>query len=118
MPDRFRTFALVPANTAKNTVFTVPVANVAAVPPVPVTTFMAKTIILHNQAGSGQIDAELFYNDGTTDFQINNKQVSHQGTVIINGTFVFEGGDSLKIQSSAANDLVIKVSVLEMKDQQ
>jgi hypothetical protein len=44
--------------------------------------------------------------------------VQHQGTKIINGTFVFEGGDSLKVTSSAANDLVIKVSVLEMKDQQ
>ena len=35
-----------------------------------------------------------------------------------NGTFVFEGGDSLKVTSSAANDLVIKVSVLEIKAQQ
>ena len=44
--------------------------------------------------------------------------LAHQATKIINGTFVFEGGDSLKVTSSAANDLVIKVSVLEMKDQQ
>ena len=118
MPDRFRTFALVPADTAKNTVFTVPTADVAATPPVPVTTFMVKTIVLHNQSGSGSLDAKLFYNDGSTDFEINNVGVAHQGTKIINGTFVFEGGDALKVQSSSANDLVIKVSVLEMKDQQ
>jgi len=118
MPDRFRTFTLNPANTATNTLFTVPVANVAATPPVPVTTFMVKTIVLHNQAGSGSVDAVLTYNDGSTDFEINNVAVAHQATTIINGTFVFEGGDSLKVTASAANDLVIKVSVLEMKDQQ
>jgi hypothetical protein len=118
MPDRFRTFALNPANTGANTLFTVPTANVAATPPTPVTTFMVKTIVLHNQAGSGNLDAVLTYNDGSTDFEINNVSVAHQATKIINGTFVFEGGDSLKVTSSAANDLVIKVSVLEMKDQQ
>ena len=118
MPDRFRTFALSPANTGANTIFTVPLADVAATPPVPVTTFMVKTIVLHNDSGSGQLDAVLTYNNGSTDFEINNVSVAHQSTKIINGTFVFEGGDSLKITSSAANDLVIKVSVLEMKDQQ
>ena len=118
MPDRFRTFALAPANTGANTLFTVPTANVAATPPVPVTTFLVKTFVLHNQAGSGNLDAVLTYNDGSTDFEINNVSVAHQATKIINGTFVFEGGDALKVTSSAANDLVIKVSVLEMKDQQ
>ena len=37
---------------------------------------------------------------------------------IINGKFVFEEGDSLKVTSSDANNLVIKVSVLEIKAQQ
>ena len=118
MPDRFRTFTANPANTGANTLFTVPVANVAATPPVPVTTFMVKTIVLHNQSGSGSVDAVLTYNDGSTDFEINNVSVAHQATTIINGTFIFEGGDSLKVTASDANDLVIKVSVLEMKDQQ
>ena len=118
MPDRYRTYALSPANTGANTLFTVPTANVAATPPAPVTTFMVKTIVLHNNSGSGTLDAVLTYNDGSTDFEINNVSVAHQATKIINGTFVFEGGNSLKVTSSAANDLVIKVSVLEMKDQQ
>src|SRR5210317_1792003 len=118
MPDRFRTFVLSPTDIAANTLFTVPNADVAATPPIPVTTFMVKTIILHNDAGSGTVDAVLTYNDGSTDFEINNVSVQHQATKIINGTFVFEGGDSLKVTSSSANDLVIKVSVLEMKDQQ
>jgi hypothetical protein len=118
MSDRFRTFALTPANTGVNTLFTVPVANVAATPPTPVTTFIAKTIVLHNQAGSGTLDAVLTYNDGSTDFEINNVAVAHQATKLINGTFVFEGGDSLKVTSSSASNLVIKVSVLEIKAQQ
>jgi hypothetical protein len=114
MSDRFRTFALTPANTGVNTLFTVPVANVAATPPTPVTTFIAKTIVLHK----GTLDAVLTYNDGSTDFEINNVSVAHQATKIINGTFVFEGGDSLKVTSSSASNLVIKVSVLEIKAQQ
>jgi hypothetical protein len=118
MSDRFRTFALAPANTGANILFTVPVANVAATPPTPVTTFMVKTIVLHNQAGSGTLDAVLTYNDGSTDFEINNVSVSHQATKIINGTFVFQEGDSLKVTSSSANNLVIKASVLEIKQQQ
>ena len=118
MSDRFRTFTANPANTGANTLFTVPVANVAATPPTPVTTFIAKTIVLHNQAGSGTVDALLTYNDGSTDFEINNVAVAHQATKIINGTFVFEEGDSLKVTASSANDLVIKVSVLEIKAQQ
>jgi hypothetical protein len=44
MSDRFRTFALTPANTGVNTLFTVPVANVAATPPTPVTTFIEKPL--------------------------------------------------------------------------
>ena len=118
MPDRYRTFCMSPANTGANTMFTVPNADVAATPPVPVTTFMVKTIVLHNDSGSGTLNAVLTYNNGSTDFEINNVAVQHQQTKIINGTFVFEGGDSFKVTSSAANDLVIKVSVLEMKDQQ
>jgi hypothetical protein len=118
MSDRFRTFTANPANTGANTLFTVPVANVAATPPIPVTTFIAKTIILHNQAGSGSVDAVLTYNDGSTDFEINNVAVTHQATKIINGTFVFEEGSSLKVTASDADDLVIKVSVLEIKAQQ
>ena len=118
MSDRFRTFTANPANTGANTLFTVPVANVAATPPIPVTTFIAKTIVLHNQAGSGTVDAVLTYNDGSTDFEINNVAVAHQETKIINGTFVFEEGNSLKVTASDADDLVIKVSVLEIKAQQ
>ena len=118
MSDRFRTFTANPANTGANTLFTVPVANVAATPPIPVTTFIAKTIVLHNQAGSGSVDAVLTYNDGSTDFEINNVAVAHQETKIITGTFVFEEGNSLKVTASDADDLVIKVSVLEIKAQQ
>jgi hypothetical protein len=51
-------------------------------------------------------------------FEINNVSVAHQATKIINGTFVFEEGDSLKVTSSSANNLVIKASVLEIKAQQ
>ena len=52
MADVFRRFTQTAPDTAVNTIFTVPVANVAVTPPVPVTTFIVKTIIkykmIHN----------------------------------------------------------------------
>ena len=118
MADRFRTFKIIPANTGANTLFTVPTANVAASPPVPVTTFILKTIILHNKSGSGSLDAVMTYSSNAVDYEINNVAVAHQATKIINFSDVYEEGDVFKIASSSANNLVAKVSVLEIKEQQ
>lgn len=118
MADRFRTFKIIPANTGANTLFTVPTANVAASPPVPVTTFILKTVVLHNKSGAGSINATLTYTSNSVDYEINNVAVAHQSTEIINLSDVYEEGDVFKIASSSANNLVAKVSVLEIKEQQ
>ena len=77
MADAFIRFTQTAPDTATNTIFTVPVANVASTPPVPVTTFIVKTIILHNSAGSGNVIVKLFHNNGSSDVEINNITVAH-----------------------------------------
>jgi len=59
MADVFKRFTQKAANTAAITIFTVPVANVAATPPTPVSTFIVQTIILHNDSGSGTVNAKI-----------------------------------------------------------
>ena len=65
MADVFRRFTQTAPDTAVNTIFTVPTADIAATPPVPVSTFIIKTIILHNSAGSGNVVVKLFHNAGS-----------------------------------------------------
>ena len=52
MADVFKRFITNVTSTDLTTVFTVPTANVAATPPVPVSTFIVKTINTHNYDGS------------------------------------------------------------------
>ena len=117
MADVFKRFTQKAANTDVITIFTVPTANVAATPPTPVSTFIVKTIILHNDAGSGTVNAKLTHNNGTTEIEINNIDVGHGSTQQLNGPFGYEAGDSLKIQASTT-DLCSDISVLEVKQQQ
>jgi len=116
MADVFRRFTQTAPDTAVNTIFTVPVANVASTPPVPVTTFIVKTIILHNSAGSGNVVVKLFHNAGSGDVEINNITVAHGTTQQLNGPYVYQAGDILKLQADATT-LSLDISVLEIKDQ-
>ena len=116
MADVFRRFTQTAPNTAVNTIFTVPTADIAATPPVPVSTFIIKTIILHNSAGSGTVNVKLTHNDGAVDVEINNIDVAHGTTQQLNGPYVYQAGDSLKYEADAT-DLSLDVSVLEIKNQ-
>ena len=116
MADAFIRFTQTAPDTAVNAIFTVPVANVASTPPIPVTTFIVKTIILHNNSGSGNVVVKLFHNAGSGDVEINNITVAHGTTQQLNGPYVYQAGDILKLQADAAT-LSSDVSVLEIKDQ-
>ena len=116
MADVFRRFTSTAPDTAVNTIFTVPVANVASTPPIPVTTFIVKTIILHNSAGSGNAIVKLFHNAGSGDVEINNITVAHGTTQQLDGPYVYAAGDALKLQADATT-LSSDISVLEIKDQ-
>ena len=70
MADVFKRFITNVTTTDLTTVFTVPTANVAASPPVPVSTFIVKTINVHNYDGSASVTVNIDHNNGSSDLQI------------------------------------------------
>ena len=104
MADVFKRFITNVTTTDLTTVFTVPTANVASVPPVPVSTFIVKSINTHNY-------------DGSADFQIFQVDVSASDTNTISTSMVYQEGDSMKVQANAASRAMIEVSLLEVKQQ-
>ena len=70
MADVFRRFIANLTTTDLTTVFTVPTANVAATPPVPVSTFIVKTINTHNYDGSNSVTVNVDHNNGSADLQV------------------------------------------------
>ena len=117
MADVFKRFITNVTTTDLTTVFTVPTANVAATPPVPVSTFIVKTINVHNYDGSAAVTVNIDHNDGTSDFQIFQVDVSASNTNTINTSMVYQEGDALKIQANAASRAMVEVSLLEVKQQ-
>jgi len=116
MADVFLRYLLDLTTTDSTNVFTVPVANVAATPPTPVSTYVLKNITIHNDSGSPVI-VTLTHNDGTSDFEIGNVTVSANSTNTNSNVFVFEGGDIFKVQANAANRALVSVSLLNIKQQ-
>ncbi len=118
MADVFRRFIANVTTTDLTTVFTVPTANVASTPPVPVSTFIVKTINVHNYDGSAAVTVDIDHNNGSADFQIFQVDVAASNTNTINSSIVFEQGDAFKVQANAASRAMVEVSVLEVKQQQ
>ena len=117
MADVFKRFITNVTTTDLTTVFTVPTANVAATPPVPVSTFIVKTINTHNYDGSAAVTVNVDHNDGSADFQIFQVDVAASNTNTISTSMVYQEGDSMKVQANAASRAMIEVSVLEVKQQ-
>ena len=117
MADVFKRFVANLTTTDLTTVFTVPVANVAANPPTPVSTFIVKTINTHNYDGSSAVTVNVDHNDGSNDLQIFQIDVSASNTNTINSSMVYQEGDSMKVQANAASRAMVEVSVLEIKQQ-
>ena len=69
MADVFKRFITNITTTDLTTVFTVPTANVAATPPTPVSTFIVKTINVHNYDGSAAVTVNVDHNNGSADFK-------------------------------------------------
>jgi hypothetical protein len=95
----------------------VPTANVAASPPVPVSTFIVKTINVHNYDGSASVTVNIDHNNGSSDLQIFEVDVAATNTNTISTSMVYQEGDSMKVQANAASRAMIEVSLLEVKQQ-
>ena len=118
MADVFRRFISILTTTDLTTVFTVPTANVASTPPIPVSTFIVKTINVHNYHASEAITVNIDHHDGSNDFQLFQVDVSASNTNTISSAMVYQEGDKLKVQANAASKAMVEVSVLEVKQQQ
>ena len=118
MADVFKRFIANLTTTDLTTVFEVPTANVAATPPVPVSTFIVQTINTHNYDGSSAVTVNFDHNNGSADFQIFQVDVSASDTNTINTSMVYQEGDKMKVQANAASRAMIEVSLLEIKQQQ
>jgi len=94
------------------------ITNVAATPPTPVSTFIVKTINVHNYDGSAAVTVNVDHNNGSADFQIFQVDVSASNTNTISTSMVYQEGDAMKVQANAASRAMIEVSVLEVKQQQ
>ena len=118
MSDVFKRFISNLTTTNLTTVFTVPEANVAATPPVPVSTFVVKSLSVHNYDASSSVTVTITQNNGTSDFEVDEVDVSATDTTTRTDVKVFQGGDKLKVTANAANRAMVTVSLLEIKQQQ
>lgn len=118
MSDVFKRFISNVTSTNLTTVFTVPTADVAASPPVPVSTFVVKSLSVHNYDASSSVTVTITHNDGTSDFEVDEVDVSATDTTTRTDVKVFQGGDKLKVTANAANRAMVTVSLLEIKQQQ
>jgi len=119
MADVFKNFTL-EMTTANTTVFTVPQADVAN--NIPVSTFIAKTIYIVHSVGSPTKTAfTLSHYDASANNTISlvgESKTTEVFNVLAQGLYVFESGDILYANAAANNELVMSVSLLEIKQQQ
>jgi|TARA_Y100000022_G_scaffold199856_1_gene213388 hypothetical protein len=118
MADIYKRLIANLTSTGATTVFTVPTADVAASPPVPVSTFVVKTLAVHNYHASDTVTVTITHNDGSNDFEIDEVDVEATNTTIRQDVKVFQSGDKLKVTANAANKAMVTVSLLEIQQQQ
>ena len=101
------------------TVFTVPTANVASTPPVPVSTFIVKTINVHNYDGSAAVTVEILIIMTAPltlqIFQVDVSAYKHKHNKHKYG--LSRRRCSMKVQANAASRAMVEISLLEVKQQ-
>ena len=121
MADVFRNFTGA-VTTANTTIFTVPQANVAATPPVPATTFVAKTLYaVHDLITHAKTLVTIFHVDVSESNTISFQAEVTAGValnLLQNGIYVFESGDQLLIKANNNGQVNFSCSLLEIKAQQ
>jgi len=122
MADVFKNFTGILDSTANVTIFTVPTANVAATPPVPVSTYIAKTFyIVHEAVTNPKTLVSAYHYDASEGHTIGFAAEVSAGVatnLFQNGIYVFEAGDQLIVNANIAGNINWSVSLLEIKGQQ
>lgn len=119
MADVYKNFTHI-MTTANSAIFTVPVANVAN--NTPVSTYIAKTMyMVHSVASPTKTAFTLSHYDASEDQTISlvgESKTTEVFNILAQGLYVFESGDILYANAAANNELVLSISLLEVKQQQ
>ena len=119
MADVYKNFTHV-MDTVNTAIFTVPQADVAN--NTPVSTFICKTIyIVHSNPSPTKTAFTLSHYDASENQTISlvgESKTTEVFNVLSQGLYIFESGDILYANAAANNELVMSVSLLEVKQQQ
>jgi len=114
--DTFKSVSLQPSTTANTTVYTVPTGDSGAVPPVPPTTAIIKSIRLSNQTGGAVTTTVSVFDNSESDREIplyiNSLADASEIEVLSEGVpIVLEQGDAIKLTGL---NVRILISIMEI----
>ena len=119
MADVYKNFTHI-MDTVNTAIFTVPEADVAN--NIPVSTYIVKTIyVVHSTFSPSKTAFQLSHYDASENQTITlagESKTTEVFNVLAQGLYVFESGDILYANAAANNELVMSVSLLEIKQQQ
>lgn len=119
MADVYKNFTHI-MDTVNTAVFTVPAADVAN--NIPVSTYIAKTMyVVHSNPSPTKTAFTLSHYDASQNQTISlvgESKTTEVFNVLFEGLYVFESGDILYANAAANNELVMSISLLEVKQQQ
>ena len=115
--DIFKSVSLKPSSTSNTTVYTVPLADSGAVPPVPPTTTIIKSIIISNISGSTVNTKVRMLDSSNSNLEIllHDANLGHpEVKEILTNPIVLEQADQIKIEAATGSAVEILLSVMEI----
>jgi len=115
--DTFKSVSLQPTTTANTTVYTVPTGDSGAVPPVPPTTTIIKSIIISNISGSTVNTKVRMLDSSNSNLEVllHDANLSHpEVKEILTHPIVLEEADQIKIEAATGNAVEILLSIMEI----
>tara|TARA_R100000900_G_scaffold8262_1_gene8096 strand:- start:110 stop:466 length:357 start_codon:yes stop_codon:yes gene_type:complete len=115
--DIFKSVSLKPSSTSNTTVYTVPLADSGAVPPVPPTTTIIKSIIISNISGSTVNTKVRMLDSSNSNLEIllHDANLGHpEVKEILTHPIVLEQADQIKIQAATGDAVEILLSIMEI----
>ena len=114
--DIFKSVSLQPPTTANTTVYTVPTGDSGAVPPVPPTTTIIKSIISNISGGTVNTKVRMLDSSNSNlEVLLHDDNLSHpEVKEILTHPIVLEQADQIKIEAATGNAVEILLSIMEI----
>lgn len=115
--DTFKSVSLQPTTTANTTVYTVPTGDSGAVPPVPPTTTIIKSIIIANISGSNVNTKVRMLDSSNSNLEVllHDAALTHpESKEVLTHPIVLEQADQIKIEAATGNAVEILLSIMEI----